>query len=127
MLTKQEQILDYLRTRKDQSHIVYTPFENTYYQMSLELMAANISSDRLDGRIPQNNRAFANFQKGTTKVLFVSNIEFIRGITLTKASSLIFFSDPPSYEKQQMLIHSVLRQNLQQGQQLMVVRLKSAL
>jgi len=128
LLTKQEQILDYLRTRKDQSHILYTPFENTYYQMSLELVSANISSDRLDGRIPQNNRAFANFQKGTTKVLFVSNIEFIRGITLTKATSLIFFSDPPSYEKQQMLIHSVLRQNSQpQGQQLTVVRLKSAL
>ena len=128
LLTKQEQVVAYLRTRKNECHILYTPFENTFYQISMDLMNAGLMSERLDGRIHQNNQVFDRFQKGITKVLFVSNMEFIRGISLTKASSVLFFSDPPSYEKQQMLIHSVLRLNSQQPQQqLTVVRLKSVL
>ena len=127
LLTKQEQVIAYLQKRKDQSHIVYTPFENTYYQICTDLTNAGLTSERLDGRIHQNNQVFDRFQKGITKILFVSNAELIRGISLTKASSLLFFSDPPSYEKQQMLIHSVLRLNSQQQQQLTVVRLKSVL
>ena len=131
LLTKQEQVVAYLRTRKNECHILYTPFENTFYQISMDLMSAGLMSERLDGRIHQNNQVFDRFQKGITKVLFVSNMEFIRGISLTKASSVLFFSDPPSYEKQQMLIHSVLRlnsqQQQQQQQQLTVVRLKSVL
>jgi hypothetical protein len=130
LLTKQEQVIAYLRSRKDQSHILYTPFENTYYQISMDLTNAGLTCERLDTRIHQNNQVFDRFQKGITKIMFVSNADYIRGISLTKASSLLFFSDAPSYEKQQMLIHSVLRLNLQeqqQQQQLTVVRLKSVL
>ena len=125
LLTKQEQVIAYLRNRKEQSHIIYSPFENTYYQMSMELQKMGLTSERLDHRIPQNNHVFDRFQKGLTKVLFVSNTESIRGIGLTKASSLLFFSDPPSYEKQQMLLHSVQRIGAQKP--LIVVRLKSVL
>ena len=96
----------------------------------MDLTNAGLTCERLDTRIHQNNQVFDRFQKGITKIMFVSNADYIRGISLTKASSLLFFSDAPSYEKQQMLIHSVLRLNLQeqqQQQQLTVVRLKSVL
>ena len=125
-MTKQAQTLTYILNRKDKSHIIYTPFENTYYQLYMDLMAGGVSCERLDSHVPKNNRTFANFQNGTVKVLFVSNVDLIRGIELTKASSLIFFFDPPSYEKEQMLVHSVLRLGQQQSH-LTVVRLKSSL
>ena len=126
LMTKQAQTLTYILNRKDKSHIIYTPFENTYYQLYMDLMAGGVSCERLDSHVPKNNRTFANFQNGTVKVLFVSNVDLIRGIELTKASSLIFFFDPPSYEKEQMLVHSVLRLGQQQSH-LTVVRLKSSL
>ena len=125
LLTKQEQVIAYLQKRKDQSHIIYSPFENTYYQIFMELQKIGLTSERLDTRIHQNNQIFDRFQKGLTKVLFVSNTESIRGMNLTKASSLLFFSDPPSYEKQQMLLHSVQRIGAQKP--LLLVRLQQVL
>jgi len=125
LLTKQEQVIAYLQKRKDQSHIIYSPFENTYYQICMELQKIGLTSERLDPRIHQNNHIFDRFQRGLTKVLFVSNTDSIRGISLTKASSLLFFSDPPSYEKQQMLLHSVQRIGAQKP--LIVVRLRQVL
>jgi SNF2 family DNA or RNA helicase len=125
LLTKQEQVITYLQNRKEESHIIYSPFENTYYQIFMELQKIGLTSERLDGRLHQNNQIFDRFQKGLTKVLFVSNTESIRGMNLTKASSLLFFSDPPSYERQQMLLHSA--QRIGAPKPLILVRLRQVL
>jgi len=109
-LTKQETCLQYIRQACDSSSsfLIYTTYENTYYQMQSKFEEIGISCDYLDSSLPRFIKTVANFNNGNTKVLFISNIDLIRGLTL-KATHLLLFYAVPSYEREQILIHSMQR------------------
>ena len=109
--TKQEACLEYIQQNNHTNHsfIVYTHYENIYYQLQPILQQKGISCDSLDYNTSRMNHIVSSFNKGSLKVLFVSDISAIRGLTLSRATHLLLFSVIPSYESEQILLHSMLR------------------
>jgi len=108
--TKQDTCVDYIRRHSDissNSFLVYTLYENTYFQIEGKLRDLGIKSDYIE-QSNRGNKAVANFNSRHTKVLFISNIDAVRGLTL-KATHLILFYAIPSYEREQILLHSMQR------------------
>ena len=101
--------MDYILKNRTQTHLVYTLFENTFYEIQPLLEEQGITSALLDLPLYQFQRTLQQFQAGVVQVLFVSNIDLIRGLTLSKADSLILFSEIPVYERRQILLHSIAR------------------
>ena len=117
--TKQDTCVDYIRRHSDVSgnaFLVYTLYENTYFQIEGKLRELGIKSDYVE-QSNRGHKAVAKFNSGHTKVLFISNIDAIRGLTL-KATHLILFYAIPSYEREQILIHSMQRLGLKGPQHL---------
>jgi len=111
--TKQETCLEYIRqhiaTDSSNSFIVYTHYENIYYQLQPTLQQQGILCDSLEYNSNRMSRIVSAFHKGTLRVLFVSDINAIRGLTLSRATHLLLFSAIPSYESEQILLHSLQR------------------
>ena len=93
----------------NESHIVYTAFDNTFYQIQHLLGTSGIVCEQLDSNPGKFNRTISNFNKGLTKVLVVSSLRQIQGVTLSKASHLIFFYELSSCGQGQTMIHSAHR------------------
>jgi hypothetical protein len=123
-MTKQDACLNYIRQHlnNNNSFLVYTLYENTYYQMQPKFEEAGISCDFIEAN--RFTKTVSNFNNGNTKVLFISNIDFLRGLTL-KATHLLLFYAVPSYEREQILIHSLKRVGSEGPKQ--VVQLVTAL
>lgn len=109
--TKQETCLEYIRQYSDSSNsfIVYTHYENIYYQLQPALQQQGIVCDTLEYNTNKMSRIVSAFHKGAIKVLFISDINAIRGLTLSRATHLLLFSAIPSYESEQILLHSLQR------------------
>ena len=122
-VNKVDACIDYI-CKNPGSYVVYSVFENNYYQLHPRLQLLGIQCELVDHYVSKFNKTIANFNNGTTRVLFVSGIELIRGLTLSKASHLIYFSKCSSYEAQAVLQHSILRMGRTQ-ESLTVVRLVS--
>ena len=99
--TKQETCLEYIRHHlaNDASNafIVYTHYENIFYQLHPFLLQHRIYSNTLDYNSNHMRETITAFNKGATQVLFVSDINAIRGLTLSRATHLLLFSAIPSY------------------------------
>lgn len=108
-----------------ESYLIYTIYENTYYQLYPELMSLGISCDRLDPSPAKFNKTIDNFNSGKTKVLFLTNLDLIRGLSLTKATHILFFYELQVYERYQLLLHSALRLGRQEP--LTLIHLKALL
>jgi hypothetical protein len=76
-MTKHETCVSLLKNGmgKNESYIIYTIYENTYYQLYSELMGLGITSERLDPAPAKFNKTIDNFNNGNTKVLFLSNLD----------------------------------------------------
>ncbi len=119
--TKQELCLELIETynmnnstnsnNKDNKSkcIIYTAFDNIYYQMHSLFLEKGIIAERFENNLFSNLKTIKNFNEGSTQVLFISNPFLIRGITLTSATHLIFFHETPFSEMSQVLIHSAQR------------------
>ena len=107
-LNKIEACIEYIQ-KNPGSYVIYSIFENNYYQLYPRLQSLGIQCELVDHYVSKFNKTIANFNNGTTHVLFVSGIDLIRGLTLSKATHLIYFSKCSSYEAQAVLQHSILR------------------
>ena len=107
-VTKYQATLDYIKRFQDKAILIYISYENIYYQLLPVLANQGTTCDLIESNVYRFNKAIENFNKGITKVLFVSDLTMIRGLTL-KADHLLFFSPPPSYELGQMLVYSMAR------------------
>jgi len=104
--------VSYIRNHPNDSHIVYTVFDNTFYQIQHLLGRTGIVCDQFDISPSKFNQTITNFNRGITKVLVVSgqSIHRMRGVTLSKAAHLIFFYEQPVYgQGLQQMIHSAQR------------------
>jgi len=107
--SRKEVCLDLLRMTPDATWIIYSAFDNIYYQLIEEIRALGIHAERVEHNLFSMKRTIRNLQEGRTRVLFVSNMEWIRGWSLPMMTHLIFFHELPVYEMRQMLIHSAQR------------------
>jgi hypothetical protein len=106
---KFDMCVDLFRQNMTGKFIIYSPFVNTYYDLFDNTSAIGLRSERIENNLFSLIKTVRNFQKGITNILFISNIDAIRGINLTSATHLIFYHELPSYELKQALVHSCQR------------------
>ncbi len=107
--TKQDTCLDIIKQNPDEKIIIYTMFDNIYYQMHKLFTENGIITDRIENNLFSMLKSIKNFTEGNTRVLFISNINLIRGLTFKNVRCLFFFHEQSSYELKKTLIHSVQR------------------
>jgi SNF2 family DNA or RNA helicase len=106
---KTDACLDILNKNKTGKFIIYSSFDNIYYQLFEEIDKLGLKAERIESSIFSLVKTIKNFQEGKTHILFVSNIDLIRGLSLTATSHLIFYHELPVFELKQVLIHSAQR------------------
>lgn len=120
---KTEYCLDILQKNINGRFIIYSSFDNIYYQLFEEIDRLGLKAERLESNLFSLLKTVKNFQEGHTNILFVSNIDLIRGISLSSTSHLIFFHELPVCELKQILIHSA--QRIGRVQPLKIIHLNS--
>jgi len=126
LMTKQDTCLQYIQQNQDKGpFLIYTTYENTYYQLQQRFIEAGLTCSLLELNSQHSTKMIANFNNGSTKILFITNMDAVRGLTLSKATHLILFYAVPSYEREQILIHSM--QRLGSKEPKTVVQLSTAL
>lgn len=98
--------LDLLNNNKDGKFVIYSSFSNIYYQLFEEIDKLGLKSERIDNGLFSMLKIIKNFNEGNTNVIFISNIDVLRGLSLESISHLIFYHDQPFYELKQILIHA---------------------
>lgn len=98
--------LDILNNNKNGKFIIYSSFNNIFYKLFEEIDKLGLKAERIDNGLFSLIKIVKNYNKGDTNVIFISNIEVIRGLSLESTSHLIFYHEQPVYELKQILIHS---------------------
>jgi SNF2 family DNA or RNA helicase len=106
---KTEAVLNILNTNKNGKFIFYSSFDNIYYQLFEEIDKLGLKAERIENNLFSVLKTVKNFQEGKTNILFVSNVDVIRGLSLATTSHLIFYHELPVCELKQVLIHSAQR------------------
>jgi SNF2 family DNA or RNA helicase len=115
--------VDLIRKYKDGKFLIYSPFINIYYELFEKMNSIGIKSERIENNLFSLIKTVRNFQQGKTNLLFLSNVDAIRGLSLTSTTHLIFYHELPSYESKQILLHS--SQRLGRTTPLQIVHLNS--
>ena len=120
---KSETCLDFIRNSKSGRFIIYSAFDNIYYQLFEEIDRIGLKAERIESNLFSLLKSIRNFKQGTTQILFVSNMDLVRGLSFPFTTHLIFYHDQPSYERKQLLIQSA--QRVGRTQPLQIVQLHS--
>jgi len=118
-----DKIEQQMAANKNAKIIVYSAFDNIYYQMFEQMDQAGIKAERLEANVFSFLKIVRNFKEGKTNVVFVSNVTILRGLSLPLATHLIFYHDLPSCEMKEVLLHSA--QRVGRTQPLSVIHLTS--
>jgi len=106
---KQEICLDLFRNEKDGKFIIFSSFDNIYYELFEEIDRLGLKAERIENNLFSLLKTIKNFKEGITNIIFVSNINLIRGLSMECVSHLIFYHDQLSCELKEILIHSAQR------------------
>jgi SNF2 family DNA or RNA helicase len=106
---KTEVCLDLFNNNKEGRFLIFSSFDNIYYQLFEDIDKLGLKAERIDSGLFSLLKTIKNFNEGKTNILFVSNVDLIRGISLESISHLIFYHELPVYELKQVLIHSAQR------------------
>lgn len=104
--SKIEICLDILNNNRNGKFIIYSSFNNIFYKLFEEIDKLGLKAERIDNGLFSLIKIVKNFNKGNTNIIFISNIDVIRGLSLESTSHLIFYHDQPVYELKQILIHA---------------------
>ena len=107
--TKMEVCLEILQQNRDKQIIIYSAFDNIYYQLFEEMDKLGLKVERIENNLFSLRRTIKNYKQGTTHIIFISNVEMIRGLSLESTSHLIFYHELPVSELKEVLIHSAQR------------------
>jgi SNF2 family DNA or RNA helicase len=106
---KMEVCLDQIRNHKNGKFIIYSPFSNIYYELLEKIDNMGMKAERIENNLFSLIKTVRNFQQGKTNILFISNVDAIRGVSLSSTTHLLFYHELPAYESKQILIHSSQR------------------
>ncbi len=123
MKSKSDTCLDWIRNHPAGRFIIYSAFDNIYYQLFEEIDRMGRKAERVENNLFSLLKAVKHFKQGTTQILFVSNVDLLRGLSFPFTTHLIFYHDQLSYEKRRVLIQSA--QRVGRTQTLKVVQLHS--
>jgi SNF2 family DNA or RNA helicase len=120
---KTEVCLDIINKNKTGKFIIYSSFDNIYYQLFEEIDRMGLKAERIESNLFSLLKTVKNFQEGRTNILFVTNIDLIRGLSLVTTSHLIFYHELPVCELKQILTLSA--QRIGRTQPLKIIHLNS--
>ncbi len=120
---KAQTCLDILSANPGGKFIIHSSFENIFYQLFEQIDILGFKVERLENNLFSLLRTIRNFTEGSTNILFVSNVDLIRGLSLATTSHLIFYHELPVSELKQVLIHSA--QRIGRLQPLKIIQLNS--
>lgn len=120
---KAQTCIDLIRTNPEGKFIIHSSFENIFYQLFEQIDTLGFKAERLENNLFSLLRTIKNFTEGSTNILFVSNVDLIRGLSLATTSHLIFYHELPVSELKQVLIHSA--QRIGRLQPLKIIQLNS--
>lgn len=106
---KMEVCLDWIRTNPSGRIMIFSTFDNIFYQLFEEIHRMGRRAERMENHHFSLQRTVRNFKQGSAQILFVSHPELLRGFSFPFVTHLIFYHEPPSYEKRQLLIQSAHR------------------
>jgi hypothetical protein len=106
---KQGICLELFRKEKDGKFIIFSSFDNIYYELFEEIDRLGLKAERIENNLFSLLKTIKNFKDGVTNIIFVSNINLIRGLSMEFVSHLIFYHDQLSCELKEILIHSAQR------------------
>lgn len=121
--SKSDTCLEWIRNHPAGRFIIYSAFDNIYYQLFEEIDRMGRKAGRVENNLFSLLKAVKHFKQGTTQILFVSNVDLLRGLSFPFTTHLIFYHDQLSYEKRRVLIQSA--QRVGRTQTLKVVQLHS--
>ena len=107
--SKLEACLDWIRNHPSGRFIIYSAFDNVFYQLFEEIDRMGRKAERTENNLFSLLRSIRNFKTGATQILFLSNVELVRGLSFPFVTHLLFYHDLPSYEKKSLLIQSAHR------------------
>ena len=99
--------LRYIREHRNEPMLLFTMFENNYYQLMPDLERMGIRYARIEPNTMY--RVVDDFNAGKIDLLFVSDMNFIRGVSLTRLQHLIFFYELAFSDQRELLISSAQR------------------
>lgn len=108
---KIETCMELFRKNRQGQFIIYSSFENIYFQMFEEIDRLGMKAERIEDNLFSLIKVLRNFKQGTTQILFLSDVKLIRGLSFSSISHLIFFHELLSSELKEVLIHSAQRLN----------------
>ena len=106
---KMEACLELCKQNRQGKLIIYSSFDNIYYQLFEEIDYLGIKAEKIENNLFSLRKTIRNFQEGNTTILFISNADMIRGLSLSATTHLIFYHELPVSEQKQILIHSSQR------------------
>ena len=107
--TKTEICLELFKKNKENRFVIYSSFDNIYYQLFEEIDKLGLKAERIENNLFSQRKTLKKYKDGIVTILFVSNIEMLRGLSLLSTTHLIFYHEQPSFELKQVLIHSSQR------------------
>ena len=120
---KSEVCLEWIRNHPSGRFLIYSAFDNVFYQLFEEIDRMGRKAERTENNLFSLLRSIRNFKTGATQILFLSNVDVLRGLSFPFVTHLIFYHDLPSYEKKSLLIQSAHR--VGRAQPLHVIQLHS--
>lgn len=89
--TKLETIVDIISKNKEGKFIVFSSWNETFYNIRCVLNDNNITYKELKGHISTRSTSIREFKEGETKVLFLNSQNNAAGINLQEATDIILF------------------------------------
>jgi hypothetical protein len=107
--SKMDTCLDLLRAQPEGRFLIYSAFDNIFYQLFEELDRMGRKAERVESHLLSLRRTVHHLKTGATPVVFVSHPELLKGFSLPSITHLVFYHEPASYEKRQLLWEAVNR------------------
>ncbi len=104
-----ENIHSIIRENSNAKIIIYTTFHNICYQIKSYFDKTTITSSPISIHSNGFKTSMEQYKNSSINILFVSNVDLLRGVSLENTTHLFFFHELPFYELKQILVHSCQR------------------
>lgn len=102
-LNKQEQLVEIIKNNPQGKYIVFSEFNNTFFNIIETLNKNNIKNEELKGSVERINNILKQFKSGEISVLFLNSRYNGSGINLQECSDIIIYHKMESVLEQQII------------------------
>ena len=102
-MTKEEKIIDIIKNKEDGMFLIFSEYDNTFYQIYKILRENNIDFVEIKGSIKTRERNLELFRVGKIPVIFLNSNYNGSGINLTEATDIILYHEMNSYTENQII------------------------